>query len=128
MWSHRADHKDVARVWALPAYAKELQDVPELAVDVANNRDGPRDGLYVALLEQLRFYDSAQRPHLRLRERVALLDLREPSVQVDISAGSATAAAACTGISHCAEYSTRCQGAKEVAGCKVEDQIQVRSS
>lgn len=48
-------HEDVARLWWLSTYPKELEEIPELAMDVAAHRDRTGYGLDVGLFKEQGF-------------------------------------------------------------------------
>ena len=75
-------HEDVARIRNRAAFAEELEEVPELAVDVAADRDGARDGLDVGLFDEDRADAVAEGLHVRLGEVLALGELLDPFVRV----------------------------------------------
>lgn len=59
-------HEDVARLRYVPALAQQLEQVPELPVDVAADRDGARDGLNVGFFHEDRAYPLAEGLHVGL--------------------------------------------------------------
>jgi len=49
---------------------------------VSHNGDGRRYRLNIGFFEELRLDDAAERLHLRLRQRPALLNLRQPGIKI----------------------------------------------
>ena len=76
-------HEDVARLGHAPALPQQLEQVPELPVDVAADRHGARDGLDVRLLHERRAHALAEELHVRLREVLAVQQLLDPGVGVE---------------------------------------------
>mmetsp|Transcript_21496 Transcript_21496/g.43067 ORF Transcript_21496/g.43067 Transcript_21496/m.43067 type:complete len:391 (-) Transcript_21496:60-1232(-) len=57
---HEIPHENIARLRHLAPRPEQLQEVPELPVDVPHDRDGGPDGTHVALLHQQRLDEEAQ--------------------------------------------------------------------
>lgn len=67
------DHKDVARVGRVASHAKELEKVPELAMNVTTDGHWRVDRLNVGLLEEERLDEIAQLLDVLLWQILALL-------------------------------------------------------
>lgn len=53
-------HEDIARLWRLSSYSEKLEQIPELAMNVATHRHGACDGLDVGLFEEERLDNVTQ--------------------------------------------------------------------
>ena len=87
VWLQEADHEDVAGLGAVAARAEELQQVVELAVDVATDGDRARNRLDGALLEHDLLHVAAQRLEVRFAEELALLHVLHEFVQHRVEEG-----------------------------------------
>ena len=88
------DHENVVRVPNVAAAAKELQQVEELAVDVAAHGHGTAHGLHVGLLDEQQLHHLAHLFQLQLTQQFAVAQVLNPLVE----AATATAAAAARGL------------------------------
>jgi len=77
-------HEEIIGIRCIPSYPKELDEIVELAVNIATNGDRTFDRLHVPLLHQNRPRLIAQRLHLRLSQRLALHQLLDLTVQIPV--------------------------------------------
>jgi hypothetical protein len=82
--THVVAHEEIVGVGGVAADAEELDEVVELAVDVAADGDGAPHRLHVPFLHEDGFGLLAERLHLRLREVLALAQLRDLPVQIPV--------------------------------------------
>ena len=75
-------HEDVTRHGALSAIAEELEQVVELPVDIATDRDWALHWLHGALLEHEVLHVLAQVLQVELGQQLALLDVLDPPIEV----------------------------------------------
>lgn len=77
-------HEDVARVWTLSSDPQQLEEVPELPVNVPADCHGRCDGLNVGFLHQERPHHLTQVLHCRLGQEAALAQLCEVQIGVEV--------------------------------------------
>jgi hypothetical protein len=78
---HVVSQKQVVGFRRAAAHAEELQQVMKLAMDVTHNSDGRAHAVHVALLRQYVARQLAQRQHVALRQRLAVVQAGQPRVQ-----------------------------------------------
>ena len=79
---HEIAHENVALVWDLATNVKQLQQIMELAVNVAANSDRRRYGLNGRFLDEQHFDHVAQLFEIGLGQVLAFLHFFDPRVQI----------------------------------------------
>ena len=77
-------HKKVIGVRSIPSYPKQLNQIIELTMNIAAHSHGTFHRLYIPLLHQNRSGLVTQRLHLSLRQRLALHQMLDLTVQIRV--------------------------------------------
>ena len=75
-------HKDIAGIWNLPSFFKELEQVVELTMDVTANGDWGAHRLDVTLFDQYLLDFFAEDAKVAFRQNSSVFDGSEPRVDV----------------------------------------------
>jgi len=77
-------HEEIIGIGCTPSNPKQLDEIVELTMNIAADGDGALHRLHVPLLHQNRPCLIAQRLHLRLRQRLALHQLLDLTLQIRV--------------------------------------------
>lgn len=77
-------HKEIIGIGRIPSYPKQLDEIVELTVDITAYRHRALHRLYVPFLHQNRPRLIAERLDLRLRQRLALHQMLDLTVQIRV--------------------------------------------